>query len=143
MLRLRGLRNLLLGLRRTLRVLRWLLLLRLLLPAVARAVVIEEGRAGAQVRTIAVVTLSWDLLHRRSHGRRHSYSVRVATFAAFDPIARRQEGIKALDQVRVASEEVRHTINNARRIDSAARVSTPKTLSHLPVTGAAQLTFGS
>jgi len=55
-----------------------------------------------------------------AHGRGHSDCVRVAVCATFDLIAWRQEGIEALNQVRITGEQGRHAFNDPWGIDCTA-----------------------
>lgn len=64
---------------------------------------------------------SWtDGVDGGARGCRHSDAVWVILEAAFDSVARWQEGVESLDQVRVSSEKLGNTSNYARRIDSAS-----------------------
>lgn len=40
------------------------------------------------------------------------------SFAALDPVARRQECVEALDQIGVASKKFRHALDDSRGIDA-------------------------
>ena len=53
--------------------------------------------------------------------RRHSNTVRVVLETAFDPVAGGQEGVEALNQVRMAGKQLRNPANNSRSVDTVSR----------------------
>ena len=61
---------------------------------------------------------STDRVDCRARGRRHADAVRVVLKPAFNPIAWRQEGVKALDQVRVAGEQLGNSTNDSGGINA-------------------------
>lgn len=69
------------------------------------------------------IHVSWYISHGRNccaHRRCNSDAIGIVVCATLDMISWRQKSIEALDKLRVAIEEGRHSINNARRINSVA-----------------------
>jgi hypothetical protein len=59
-----------------------------------------------------------DGVEGRSGRRRHSNAVGVVLKAALNPVTRRQERVEPLDQVGMASEQLRDTVDNSRGVDT-------------------------
>jgi hypothetical protein len=77
-----------------------------LLPLIASSI-LEEGLVAARdTQAVRLVSTASDRLHCSAHWRRDAYRIRIVTGTAFDPVAGREEGVEALNEVRVAGEEL-------------------------------------
>lgn len=70
--------------------------------------------------TIALVPSASDGLNGGSHGCRNSDCVWVVSSTAFDSVTRGEESVETLNQVRMASEELRNSVDDPRRIDATS-----------------------
>jgi len=97
---------------------RWRLLL--LLPVIS-ALGEERLRSTTGMRVgLDLRASTRDGLNGGAHWRCNSDGVRIIASAAFDSIARWQEGVEALDQIGMASKELRDAVNNPGSIDGLA-----------------------
>ena len=70
-------------------------------------------------RTVAIlVSASSDRLDRGSHRCSNSDCIGIVARAALDTIARRQKSIKPLDKIRVPGEKLRHSVYDARSVNT-------------------------
>jgi hypothetical protein len=54
----------------------------------------------------------------RAHGRRYANAVRVVAESTLDAVSGRQKSVEALDQIRVAGEELGDSIDDTRGVNA-------------------------
>lgn len=98
------------------------LLRRLLLPT-TRALAAEWlSRPRSALRRFRQgIAPAADGMDSRPGRRRHSNTVWVVLETAFDSVTGRKEGVEALDQVRMASKQLRDSADDPRSVDTVPR----------------------
>ena len=92
--------------------------LRSLLTRLRRVCAIRPSER-LSIALLAQWTLRWHLVKAHTHRRRHSNRVRIVVSTTLNPIARRQEGVEALDEVWIARKERADPSNHSRSVDGA------------------------